>query len=56
MFNVDMSKLKKPLKNRGMDYQKNADGTVTVDEKVFDRESDLEIYLMDIPRKDIPEA
>jgi hypothetical protein len=56
MFNVDMTQLKQPLKNRGMGYTRNADGTVTVDGKIFDRASDLERYLMAIPRKDIPGA
>lgn len=53
MFNVNMSQLVQPLKNRNMTYIKNSDGTVTVDGKVFDREIDLENYLMTIPRKDI---
>jgi hypothetical protein len=51
-FNVDVTRLKKPLENRGLSFVKNKDGTVTVGGNVFDRESDLEKYLESIPRKD----
>jgi hypothetical protein len=53
MFNVDMRSLVQPLKNRGLDYVKNSDGTVTINGKTFDRERDVEDYLITIPRKDI---
>tara|TARA_R110002153_G_C13332612_1_gene498566 strand:- start:5625 stop:5993 length:369 start_codon:yes stop_codon:yes gene_type:complete len=53
MFYVDVTKLKQALKNRGLKYQRNGDGTVTVDGKVFDRSSDLDLYLMSIPREDL---
>jgi hypothetical protein len=54
MFNVNMARLIQPLKNRCMEYVKNPDGTVTIDCKTFDREIDIENYLITIPRKDFP--
>ncbi len=54
MFDVDMSNLKKPLINRGLTYDKNDDGTVTINGVNFDRTRDIEDYLESIPRKDIP--
>jgi hypothetical protein len=56
MFNVDMRSLVQPIKNRGLEYEKRSDGTVTINGKNFDRERDVEDYLMTIPRKDIPGA
>lgn len=56
MFNVRMDRLKQPLANRGMTFNKNDDGTVTIDGKVFDLESEVEVYLEGIPRKDLPES
>lgn len=52
MFNVDMTRLKRPLRDRRLSFIKNNDGTVTIDGKLFDRESDVENYLMQIKRKD----
>ena len=56
MFNVDMSRLKQAIKNRSLEYKKNDDGTVTINEETFDREYDVEVYLMTIPRTDGFEA
>jgi len=54
MFNVNMRGLMKSLEHRNLTHTKNSDGTVTINGKVFDRESEVERYLEAIPRKDLP--
>lgn len=54
MFNVNMVHLKQPLKNRGLEYVKNNNGTVTINGKTFDRATDVESYLVAVDRIDIP--
>ena len=53
ILNVDMTNLKRPLKNRGLDYMKNENGTVTINGKAFDRARDVEDYLITIDRLDL---
>ena len=48
-----MTRLIQPMKNRGINHVKNDDGTVTINGHTFDRESDVEEYLISIPRNDI---
>lgn len=56
MFSVDMANLLTPLNNRGLSFSRNADGTVTVNGNVFHTASELENYLIEIPRTDIAGA
>lgn len=54
MFNVNINGLKKALEHRGLVAVKNDDGTVTLNGVVFDRLYDLENYIEQFPRKDLP--
>jgi hypothetical protein len=50
-----MERLKVPLRNRGLNYTREANGSVTVNGNNFSRESDVEDYLATIRRKDLPD-
>jgi len=49
----DIFNLIQPCKNRNVDFKDNKDGTVTLDGKKYESNTEAENYLITIPRTDI---
>lgn len=53
MWNVRVQRYKDAAKNRGLEIVANDDGTASIGDVTFQRDTDVEEYLANIPRIDL---